>query len=114
MDPRAFVSNGEIKSVLSTLAAGFLPKTVHQRTDKMGFTTPIGEFVNHSAHLIREQLEHSHFRHIYNLKKMNMRAETKFSREVFGLLLLDLWLNRYATPTSIGARSKLAVAAVAD
>jgi hypothetical protein len=26
---------------------------------------------------------------------MNFTAETKFSREVFGMLMLDLWLDRY-------------------
>ena len=35
-------------------------------------------------------------RHLYDLRRMNLTAETKFSREVFGLLLLYLWLNRYA------------------
>jgi hypothetical protein len=27
---------------------------------------------------------------------LNLTAETKFSREVFGLVMLDLWLNEYA------------------
>ncbi len=73
-----------------------LPKSVTHRNDKMGFTTPIGAFVNHSAHLVREQISSSPFSNFYDLRKMNLTAETKFSREVFGLLMLDLWLNRYA------------------
>ena len=38
----------------------------------------------------------SRFRDLYDVRRTNFTAETKFSREVFGLLMLDLWLNRYA------------------
>jgi asparagine synthase (glutamine-hydrolysing) len=97
LEPRAFLRNGTLKAVMRQLADGLLPKSVIHRTDKMGFTTPVGTFVNHCAHLVREQVTNSPFRHFYNLKRMNLTAETKFSREVFGLLMLDGWLNRYAT-----------------
>jgi hypothetical protein len=56
----------------------------------------VGTFVNHNAHRIREQIMGSRFRDLYDLRKVNFTAENKFSREVFGLLMLDLWLNRYA------------------
>ena len=88
--------NGELKPILRDISEGILPKSVLHRTDKMGFTTPIGTFVNQSAGLIREQIAGSPFASLYDLKKMNLTAQTKFSREVFGLLMLDLWLNRYA------------------
>ena len=96
LDANAFLRSGELKPLLRDLAEGILPKAVIQRTDKMGFTTPIGTFVNQNAHLIREQITNSPFRHLYHIEKMNLTAETKFSREVFGLLMLDLWLNKYA------------------
>ncbi|MFZ0819286.1 MAG: asparagine synthase (glutamine-hydrolyzing) [Candidatus Acidiferrales bacterium] len=96
LEPNAFLSNGDIKPILRSIAAGILPKSITHRADKMGFTTPIGTFVNQNAHRIREQLQNSRFRHLYNLSKMSLSAETKYSREVFGLLILDLWLNRYA------------------
>lgn len=96
LDPRAFLANGTIKPVLRQIASGILPKAILHRTDKMGFTTPIGNFINQNSHLIREHLEGSHFHELYDLKRMNFTAETKYSREVFGLLILDLWLNRYA------------------
>jgi len=95
LDPKSFLSGGELKPLLRQVAEGHLPKAVTQRTDKMGFTTPIGTFINQSAHLIREQLANSRYRELYDLRKMTMTAENKFSREVFGLLMLDLWLNRY-------------------
>ncbi len=96
VESKAFLRNGDLKGLLRELAAGRLPRSVIQRTDKMGFTTPIGSFVNRCSHLIREQLTSSSFRDHYDLRRMSFTAETKFSREVFGLLMLDLWLNRYA------------------
>jgi asparagine synthase (glutamine-hydrolysing) len=97
LDTRALLdSTGDLKPVLRSVASGILPRSVTHRGDKMGFTTPIGTFVNESAGRIREQIASSPFRDLYDLRKMNFTAETKFSREVFGLLMLDLWLNRYA------------------
>jgi asparagine synthase (glutamine-hydrolysing) len=94
--PGALLCEGELKPVLRRVGSGILPKSVLHRTDKMGFTTPIGTFVNNSAGRIREYIMSSPFRHLYDLRKLNLTAETKFSREVFGLVMLDLWLNEYA------------------
>jgi asparagine synthase (glutamine-hydrolysing) len=93
-----FLPDGELKSLLRNIARGQIPDSVIYRKDKMGFTTPIGTFVNKSADLIRESIMDSEFRDFYDLKKARFTAETKFSREVFGLLMLDTWLNRYAKP----------------
>jgi len=100
LDTRDMLIGDELKYIGKQLAGGILPKSVIHRKDKMGFTTPIGTFVNRSSHLVREQLTGSRFRDLYDLRRMNLTAETKFSREVFGLVMLDLWLNRYATSTS--------------
>jgi asparagine synthase (glutamine-hydrolysing) len=96
LDPAALIQGTELKSVLKRIATGILPDGVIHRGDKMGFTTPIGVFVNQSAHRVREHLAESPFRDLYELRGMPLTAENKFSREVFGLLMLDLWLNRYA------------------
>ncbi|HEX3868315.1 MAG TPA: asparagine synthase C-terminal domain-containing protein, partial [Gemmatimonadaceae bacterium] len=96
LDPAGLLSNGELKPVLRRVASPTLPKSVLHRTDKMGFTTPVGTFVNKSSGFVREQITNSPFRELYDLRKMNLTAETKYSREVFGLLMLDLWLNEYA------------------
>jgi asparagine synthase (glutamine-hydrolysing) len=95
LDPRSLFDGGNLKTVLRDVAAELLPKSVLHRTDKMGFTTPIGNFVNSSAHLIREQIMSSPHRDLYDLRRVNFTGENKFSREVFGLLLLDLWLEQY-------------------
>jgi asparagine synthase (glutamine-hydrolysing) len=103
-----FLNGGQLKPVLRRVASDLLPKAIHRRGDKMGFTTPVGTFVNHSSHLIREQLTASRFRDLYDLKRMNLTAETKYSREVFGLLMLDLWLNRYARGSAGAAAQRYA------
>lgn len=97
LDSSQMLIDDELKYIGKALTGSFLPKSVIHRKDKMGFTTPVGTFINRSSHLVREQLESSRFRDLYHLKKMNLTAETKFSREVFGLIMLDLWLNRYAS-----------------
>jgi asparagine synthase (glutamine-hydrolysing) len=97
VDSRELLCNGELKPLLRRLADGGLPKSVLHRSDKMGFTTPVGTFVNESAGLVREHIMSSPFKDLYDLRRMNFTAETKFSRETFGLLMLDLWLQRYAT-----------------
>ena len=91
-----FLQNGDLKPVLRQISADIVPRPIAYRNDKMGFTTPIGTFVNRASHLIRERIMDSRFRDHYDLRRLNFTAETKFSREVFGLLMLDLWLNRYA------------------
>lgn len=96
LNPAALFDGGVLKPVLRRIADDLLPKSVVHRIDKMGFTTPIGTFVNQSAHRVREHIMSSPFRDYYHLEKMNFTAENKFSREVFGLVMLDLWLNRYA------------------
>jgi len=96
--PEALLGQKDLKHLLRFSAADHLPEAVVRRTDKMGFTTPIGDFINRNASLIREQVADSHFRELYNLKTTSFHAENKFSRETFGLLMLDTWLNRYARP----------------
>jgi hypothetical protein len=55
--------------------------------------TPAGASIHKSAHIIREQIVNSRFREV-----RTSRRRRSFSREVFGFLMLDLWLNRYACP----------------
>jgi len=91
-----FLPDGELKPLLRAVSESVVPDSVIHRKDKMGFTTPIGTFVNRSADRIRESIMDSKFRDHYELRKARFTADSKFSREVFGLLMLDIWLNRYA------------------
>jgi len=96
LEPSELIKTAELKSVLRQVAEPLLPEGVVRRSDKMGFTTPIGLFVQESSHLVREQLMGSQFADLYNLRQVNFGSHDKFSREAFGLLMLDLWLNQYA------------------
>jgi asparagine synthase (glutamine-hydrolysing) len=102
ISPAALLATHELKHLLRFSAEQYLPESLIRRVDKMGFTTPIGDFINQSAHLIREQLSGSRFRHLYALKGVSFTAENKFSREIFGLLMLDVWLNKYGRRASNG------------
>jgi asparagine synthase (glutamine-hydrolysing) len=84
------------KAVLRTIARGILPDNVIDRTDKMGFTVPVGTMINENASRIRETLSGSRFRDLFNLRRARYVAKSKWDREVFGLALLDAWLRRYA------------------
>lgn len=97
MAPSAFMQTDQLKLALRDIAAPLVPRSVSHRTDKMGFTTPIGTFVQQSSHLIRERLSRSTFQELYDLSTLKLTVHDKFSRHLFGLLMLDLWLNRYAT-----------------
>ncbi|HZU28934.1 MAG TPA: asparagine synthase (glutamine-hydrolyzing) [Bryobacteraceae bacterium] len=103
INPEDLMARHELKYLLKSVAENILPESVVRRTDKMGFTTPVGTFINSSAHIIREQITGSRFSSLYNLKSVHFTAETKFSRETFGMLMLDLWLNRYACPKTAAA-----------
>lgn len=96
LDPSLLFRGLELKWVLRRIAATMVPTPVLQRSDKMGFTTPVGVFVQRSSDLIREQIMNSPFRDLYDIRQVNLANQGKFSREVFGLLMLDLWLNQYA------------------
>lgn len=96
VDPGVLIRNVDLKSTFREVAAPYLPRSVTHRQDKMGFTTPVGDFVRHSSHLIRTQLTTSPFRDLYQLRGLSLAPQDKFSRQVFGLLMMDLWLNRYA------------------
>jgi len=93
---QAIFNEGPMKGLLRHLGAPYLPQPICQRDDKMGFTTPIGTFVQQSSDSIIQQLRESPFRHLYALPKGPLPAHEIYSREVFGLLMMDLWLNRYA------------------
>lgn len=96
LDPGVLTGDVALKGLLRRIAEPILPASVVHRADKMGFTTPIGSFVQGSADRVREQLTSSPFSDLYDLTGLNLATQGKFSRQVFGLLMMDLWLNRYA------------------
>jgi asparagine synthase (glutamine-hydrolysing) len=87
----------KLKPILREISRGIIPDAIADRSDKMGFTTPIGVFQDNSADAIKEQLKYSKFKELYDLNQVEFKSASKYSREVFGLLALDLWLNKYAS-----------------
>jgi asparagine synthase (glutamine-hydrolysing) len=88
----------EIKRVGKQLAAGIVPQSVISRRDKMGYTVPIGRFVNENSSRLREYVSSSRHRDLFDLDAVRWTTEPgagKFDRAVFGLALLTSWLARY-------------------
>lgn len=83
------------KVVLRQIARGILPDSVINRTDKNGFTVPIGTFVNANASKIRESLSSSPYRDLYSLRRLSFTVDNEYDRRIFGLVELDAWLRRY-------------------
>lgn len=95
LDPDRLFARKTMKSSLKSAFSDSLPKEVLDRQDKMGFTTPVGAFVNKCVDEIREQIVYSRHRDWYDIRRINFTVDSKWNREIFGLLILDLWLNRY-------------------
>lgn len=93
--PPELVIKAPRKWSLRYSAREVLPEAILNRKDKMGFTVPVGRFVRENWHAIRERLTYSRFRHMYRLHLLR-QPSALWSREVWGVLLLDAWLTRYA------------------
>ncbi|KKW45844.1 MAG: Asparagine synthetase [Parcubacteria group bacterium GW2011_GWB1_56_8] len=96
LSAKTVVRPTDLKWLGRAIGYGVLPEDVLGRQDKMGFTTPIGTFVANNASRIREAIQASPFRDLYDLSRVRFTAESKWSRDVFGLLMLDCWLRRYS------------------
>lgn len=95
LDPK-WLTRGELKEIGRQVMRGMLPDAVIDRKDKMGFSTPIGTMISSAASAIRDQLHSSRWKHLYRLDRVQYAASDKWDRRLFGLLMLDLWLHRYA------------------
>ncbi len=94
--------NGNMKHVLRTAMRSRIPERIFNRQDKMGFPVPLHEWLSgpgpvrefvqdvfsSDAARSRELIDNSRV-----LKKLN--GETKFGRQVWGLLSLELWQRAF-------------------
>jgi len=92
--------NGELKRLLSKAFDPILPASIAQRKDKMGFPVPLNEWM---------QTELKDFvcgifetgrdigREFFNSDIIleNLSKEGKFSRKIWGLLSLEIWMQQF-------------------
>ena len=89
-------SGGKLKHILLKSTKDILPKKIVNRKDKMGFPTPLNEWMKGP---LKEYVmdiflsNQSYQRGIYrvdNIEKQ-LNSEGKFTRDLWGLLNLELW-----------------------
>jgi asparagine synthase (glutamine-hydrolysing) len=92
--------DGNMKQVLKNAMRADLPDTILSRKDKMGFPTPLNQWINGEAHdFIHDVFSSTKSRQrdlIDNgLVSKGLSQESKFGRKAWGLLCLELWHQEF-------------------
>jgi asparagine synthase (glutamine-hydrolysing) len=92
--------NGTMKQVLKDAMRSELPEAIVDRKDKMGFPTPLTEWINGEARdFVHETLttRNAFNRDFVDNRKLiaGLHKEPKFGRKVWGLLCLELWQQEF-------------------
>lgn len=92
--------NGSIKYIIKKMSNPYLPESIINRKDKMGFPVPLFEWINGEARdficdIFSSQKSLS--RDLTNNKVVldTINKETKFGRKIWGLLSLELWQQEF-------------------
>lgn len=92
--------NGTLKYIFKNAVRPFIPASVYNRKDKMGFPTPLIEWVKGPAHDFimdifssRQALSRPLVNNRYVVNELE--NEGKFSRKIWGLLCLELWQQEF-------------------
>lgn len=92
--------DGTLKQVLLNTMRSRLPEVVANRTDKMGFPTPLMDWVKGPANsFVRDTFSTGQAlsRELIDNKKVlnGLAGEPKFGRKIWGLLCLELWQQSF-------------------
>src|SRR5262249_36314986 len=92
--------NGNMKSLLRSCTQGFLPRSIVERKDKMGFPVPLSEWMRGDAgQFIRDIFTSTAAQHrefIDNEKVVEgLDSETQYGRKIWGFLSLELWHQEF-------------------
>ena len=92
--------NGELKRLLGRAFDPILPSSINERKDKMGFPVPLnewmqGELKNYVCGIfeIGRDIGREFFNSDFILE--NLSKEGKFSRKIWGLLSLEIWMQQF-------------------
>jgi len=100
MPPAMKFKGGEMKYTLKKAVGDYLPKSILQRKDKMGFPVPLHLWAkNEGRDFICDILlsQKSRERRIFNIEKVEkiIVNERAFGRQLWGMLCLELWFNTF-------------------
>jgi asparagine synthase (glutamine-hydrolysing) len=92
--------NGDMKHVLKQIVKPYLPKSIFERKDKMGFPTPLNDWIANDAHDFVADIFSSQKalnRDIINNRLVmdGLTTESRFSRKLWGLFSLELWQRQF-------------------
>jgi asparagine synthase (glutamine-hydrolysing) len=92
--------DGTMKHVLKQAMRPFVPDMIAARKDKMGFPTPLTEWINGEARDFVHDVftsRHALDRELVDNRKVleGLDKEPKFGRKVWGLLCLELWQQSF-------------------
>jgi asparagine synthase (glutamine-hydrolysing) len=98
--PNIKFSGGRMKHLFKEAVCNTVPAPILARKDKMGFPTPLTQWVSGSGkEFVRDTLLSSHARQrgLYNMEHIEsaIQNEQEFGRVVWGLLCLELWHKTY-------------------
>jgi asparagine synthase (glutamine-hydrolysing) len=92
--------DGTMKRVLKDAMRHVLPDVIVNRKDKMGFPTPLNEWLRGEAHeFVRDILttQKALNRDVIDNRKVveGLDTEPRFGRKIWGLLSLELWQQEF-------------------
>ena len=91
--------DGTMKQVLKNAMRTMLPEMIVDRKDKMGFPTPLTEWLQGEAHdFARDVFSSQRAKErdlVDNTLALNGLVEPKFGRKAWGLLCLELWQQEF-------------------
>jgi asparagine synthase (glutamine-hydrolysing) len=92
--------DGTMKQVLKNAMRPVLPDIIVDRKDKMGFPTPLTEWLKGEAHEFVQDVfsaPRAQTRALVNNKLVldGLQREPKFGRKAWGLLCLELWQQEF-------------------
>jgi asparagine synthase (glutamine-hydrolysing) len=92
--------DGEMKHIFKQVTRPYLPEIISNRRDKMGFPTPLSEWMAGEAHaFIRDIFSDSRARSrelVDNRKVLEaLDKEPRYGRKIWGLLCLEIWQQEF-------------------
>lgn len=92
--------DGAMKRVLKDAMCQVLPSVIVERKDKMGFPTPLNEWIQGEAReFVRDTFasQNAVKRDLIDNRKVveGLESEPKFGRKIWGLLSLELWQQEF-------------------
>uniref|UniRef100_UPI004047EE4A asparagine synthase (glutamine-hydrolyzing) n=1 Tax=Algoriphagus sp. TaxID=1872435 RepID=UPI004047EE4A len=97
--------NGDLKHLLKNITRPHLPKMILDRKDKMGFPTPINDWINGEANSFVMDIlgsTRASNRDLVDNKMVrdSLSSESRYSRKVWGFLSMEIWNREFIDKAS--------------